>query len=135
MIGPGGATAPRSGSATRLVTFVAAGTTPLAPGPPSRCTNEVALRPCPIRIVDEARMAGRRDAMEAGVEIAFGAGPGILIVAQVVGGISQKLDHRHAEIGGQSLLPARIALGDQIHHQAAEALIILGEIVERRFLA
>ena len=80
-------------------------------------------------------MSRRGDAMEAGVEIAFGARSRVLIVAQIVGGIGQKLDDRHAKIGGQALLPGRIALGDQIHHQAAEALIVLGEVVERRFVA
>ena len=73
--------------------------------------------------------------MEAGVEIAFGARPGILIVAEIVGGVGHQFDNRHAEIGGQAFLPGRIALGDQVHHQAAETLIVLGEIVERGFVA
>ena len=64
-------------------------------------------------VVDQPRVPGRRDAVQAGVEEALGRRPGILPVAEIVARIGEQLDQRHAEIGRQALLPARVALGDR----------------------
>jgi hypothetical protein len=83
-------------------------------------------------VVDEASVAGGRDAVQAGVEIGLRRRPRVLEVAEVVTRIGEELDERHAEIGRQPLPPVGIAQRDQVDHQPPEALVVLGQVVERR---
>ncbi len=105
---------------------------PVGPAAGGEVHSRVGVAPVVHAVVDETPVARRRDAVPAGVEVGFGARPGILAIAQVVAGIGQQLDQGHAEIGRQPLLPAGVAQRDQIDHQPAEALIVLRQIVERR---
>ena len=56
-------------------------------------------------VVDEMRVPAQRDAAARGAEIGFGA-DGVLLIAEVVGGVSESLDHGDAKIGRVRFRPA-----------------------------
>ena len=80
-------------------------------------------------VVDQPRVAAHRDALAGGGEVGL-VGDRVLPVGEVVGGVGQQLDQRDAEIGRRALGPARHQQAQAVEHQAAEALVVLGQVVD-----
>src|SRR6516162_11395529 len=74
-------------------------------------------------------MAAYRDSLARGSQIGFGS-DGVLIVAEIVGHISQNLDQGHTDVGLVSLLPGGYSERHAVQDQLPEALVILGEVVD-----
>ena len=52
----------------------------------------------------------------------------------MISGVSQQLYKRHLQIGGAVFTPVRHDDTQTIQHQAAEAGLILGQVIDRRLL-
>ena len=76
-------------------------------------------------------MAAQRDALARGSEISFG-GDGVLLIGKLIAHIGQHFHQGYADIGGVAAAPIRHEYAHAIQHQAAEAGVILGEIIEAR---
>ena len=74
-------------------------------------------------------MAPQRYAPARGTEIGLGRDR-ILLVAQLVADVRQQFGERDAVVGLAALLPLRHELRHAIEQQAAEAGVVLGEIVD-----
>ena len=82
-------------------------------------------------IVDQARVPLGRDSPACGVEIGFG-GDRVLGVGNPVGGGGQQLDQGHFRRCGPWIAPPWNELREAVQHQPPEALIVSGEIIDRR---
>jgi hypothetical protein len=82
-------------------------------------------------VVEQPRVAPHRDPPPGGAQVRLG-GDRVLEVAQPVGRVGQQLHQRDLEVGGVPLGPARQGGGQPVEHQPAEALVVLGQIVELR---
>ena len=76
-------------------------------------------------------MAAYRYPLPCGAEIGFGS-DGILVIAQVVGGISKQLDQRDADIGYMPLLPIRHRKREPVVNELTKTCVILRKIVNVR---
>ena len=74
-------------------------------------------------------MAAQRDAAARGADVGLGADR-VLLVAQVIGGVGERLDHRDAEIGGVRLGPARRQHRQAVEHHLTKTAVVLGQVVD-----
>ncbi len=84
------------------------------------------------RVVEQPGVAAQRGAAAGGAEVGFG-GDGILRVGKMVADIGQGFDQRHREVGRAAFGKAGHQLRHAVEHQAAEAVVVLGQVVEARF--
>ena len=82
-------------------------------------------------VVDQPRMPAHRDASARGAQVGFG-GDRVLVVAEVIGGVRQRLHQRDAEVRHVTLLPRRHVQREAVEEQLAEAGVVLGEVVDLR---
>ena len=82
-------------------------------------------------VVEQAGMPAQGNAQPGGAEIGFG-GDGILLPGYLVADMGQHLDQHDGLVRRAALGPPRHQRGEPVQHEAAEAVIILGEIVNRR---
>ncbi|RIH81688.1 hypothetical protein Mrose_03550 [Calidithermus roseus] len=80
-------------------------------------------------VVQQPGVPPQRDALPRGAQVGFG-GHGVLVVAQVVAHVGQQLHQCHLQVGGRALLPAGHEQGQPIEHQAAEAGVVLGQVIQ-----
>jgi hypothetical protein len=97
------------------------------PKPGQRVRNCVAA--VVHRVVDEHGMPAQRNPPARRLEIGLRRDR-ILLIAELIAHIGEKLDKGDAEIGDARLLPLRRELRHPVKHQAAEALVVLGEIID-----
>ncbi|WP_208696070.1 hypothetical protein [Mesorhizobium sp. M8A.F.Ca.ET.057.01.1.1] len=81
-------------------------------------------------ITEQPRMPPSRGAQPGPRQIGLGAHR-VLVVAREVGPEGQRFDQGDAEIRGAAFSPARHGHRHAIDHQPPEALVILGEVVDR----
>ena len=81
------------------------------------------------RVVDQRGVAAERRPPARGAEVALGRHR-VLPVAQVVADVGQELDERDPEVGRVALAPVRREQRQPVEHQAAEARVVLGQVVD-----
>ena len=79
-------------------------------------------------------MAAHRRPAPRGAEVRLG-GDGVLVVAEVVAGVGEQLDEATSEVRRVALAPVRHDDGEAVEHQAPEARVVLGEVVDLRAAA
>ena len=79
-------------------------------------------------------MSPHRDTLARGSKIGLGRHR-ILVVAQVIAGVSQQLDERDAQVGRVGLGPLRHDQRQAVEDQFAKALVILRQVIDIRLRA
>ncbi len=82
-------------------------------------------------VIDEQRMATKRDTAARSLKVRFG-GDGVLLVAEAVANVGDEFREDHAEIGFRIARPAGDELAEAVEHDGAEASVVLGQIVDWR---
>ncbi len=82
-------------------------------------------------VVEQAGVAAQRDALAGGAEVGLG-GNRVLVVAQLVTQVGHRLHQGYLHVGRVALLPVRHDRGQPVEHQAAEAAVVLGQVVDQR---
>ena len=82
-------------------------------------------------VIDQPRMPAHRDALARGAQVGLG-GDRVLVVAELVGGVRQRLHQCDAEVRHVALLPCRHAQREAVEEQLAEAGIVLRQVVDLR---
>ncbi|MEQ1835243.1 MAG: hypothetical protein ABL862_02155 [Candidatus Nitrotoga sp.] len=82
-------------------------------------------------VIHQPRMAAQRDALARGSKISFG-GDGVLLIGKLIAHIGQHFYQGYADIGGVAAEPIRYQHAHAVQHQATEAGVILGKIIEAR---
>ena len=83
--------------------------------------------------VEETDVAADGDSLPRRGEVGLGR-HGVLVIAQVVGGVGQGFDDRHPEIGGIALVPAGDEACHRLEHELTEGGVILGQVIDFRIL-
>ena len=89
------------------------------------------VAPVVHRVVDQPGVAAHGDAPARRAEVGL-AGDGVLVVAEVVGGVGQRLDQGDADVGGAALGPLGHRLAEPVEDQPAERGVVLGEVRQVR---
>ena len=74
-------------------------------------------------------MASNRNALTCGAEISF-CGDRILVIAQVVADVGQRLDQGDTEIGNMRFLPVRNQKSESVENQLPEAIVVFSQIID-----
>ena len=83
------------------------------------------------RVIEQPCMATHGDTLACRAQVGFG-GHGVLVVAEIVGGVGEHLNHGDAQIGRAALLPGGHHHGQTVEHQTTEAGVVFGQVVDQR---